>query len=63
MYADAHVTLIAIADGHARGTEFSLCGFDQADACVLDRADRVVVGGPSHAQGVRYTSTGGELGR
>ena len=52
-----YVTVIAIADG-LRGRRVFVGAVDQADACVVDRADRVVVGGPSHAHGLRHTSSG-----
>jgi flavodoxin len=58
MYGNTH--LVAGAIGAGLGTVFDVCvvPVSEASAAVLDGADLVVVGGPTHAHGMSRSLTG-----
>ncbi|MGZ4614685.1 MAG: flavodoxin family protein [Actinomycetes bacterium] len=57
MYGNTHVVANAIAQGLAPSGGALVVPVDRADQAMLERADLVVVGGPTHAHGVSREST------
>lgn len=52
MYGNTHLVADAIGDGLREGHEVEVVSVHDADRALLDGADLVVVGGPTHAHGL-----------
>ncbi len=57
MYGNTHLIADAIAEGLRRHGEAIVAPVEEADAALLDGADLIVVGGPTHAHGMSRAST------
>lgn len=57
MYGNTHLVAAAISQGLVGGGEVSVVPVDEATAELLDGADLLVVGGPTHAHGMSHAST------
>jgi len=57
MYGNTHLIANAIAEGLRTHGEAIVVPVDQADAALVDSADLIVVGGPTHAHGMSRAST------
>jgi hypothetical protein len=57
MYGNTHLVADAIAKGLATGGQVDVVPVDRADQQLLDGADLIVVGGPTHAHGMTHAST------
>ena len=57
MYGNTHLIANAIAEGLRTHGEAIVVPVDQADAALIDSADLVVVGGPTHGHGMSRAST------
>lgn len=57
MYGNTHRVADAIGRGLARGAEVAVVPVDRADRELVDAADLVVVGGPTHVHGMTRAST------
>jgi hypothetical protein len=57
MFGNTHVIARAIASGLAPGNVITMLPVAEADQAVLDGADLVVVGGPTHVHGMSRAST------
>jgi hypothetical protein len=57
MYGNTHLVADAIATGLATACQVDVVPVERADRQVLDGADLVVVGGPTHAHGMTRAST------
>src|SRR5438874_4932720 len=57
MYGNTHVVAQAIAKGLGATVEVVVVPVDEAKSELLDGADLVVVGGPTHAHGMSRRST------
>ena len=57
MYGNTHLIADAIAEGLREHGEVVVVPVHQADTALIDSADLVVVGGPTHAHGMSRTET------
>jgi menaquinone-dependent protoporphyrinogen IX oxidase len=57
MYGNTHLIANAVADGLRDYAEVTVVPVADADAALIDAADVVVVGGPTHAHGMSRSST------
>jgi flavodoxin len=57
MYGNTHLVADAVARGLERGNEVTVIPFSTATRKLLQGADLVVVGGPTHARGMSRAST------
>jgi hypothetical protein len=57
MYGNTHLVAAAISQGLVGGGEVSVVPVDEATAELLDGADLLVVGGPTHIHGMSRPST------
>jgi hypothetical protein len=57
MYGNTHLVADAIGDGLGTAYQVDVVPVDRADQQLLERADLVVVGGPTHAHGMSHAST------
>jgi menaquinone-dependent protoporphyrinogen IX oxidase len=57
MYGNTHLIANAIGDGLRLNGEVAVVPVDDADASLVESADLVVVGGPTHAHGMSHANT------
>jgi Flavodoxin len=57
MYGNTHLVADAIGDGLTAAYQVDVVPVDRADRHVLDNADLIVVGGPTHVHGMSRAST------
>jgi Flavodoxin len=57
MYGNTHLVADAIGDGLAAAYPVDVVPVDRADRQMLEHADLIVVGGPTHAHGMSRAST------
>ncbi|BFU44939.1 flavodoxin family protein [Krasilnikovia sp. MM14-A1004] len=57
MYGNTHVVADAIGAGLSEAYQVDVVGVDRADAGLLEDADLLVVGGPTHVHGMSRAST------
>ena len=57
MYGNTHLIADAVADGFRRHGDAVVVPIDEADAALVESADLVVVGGPTHAHGMSHVAT------
>jgi hypothetical protein len=57
MYGNTHLVADAIGNGLRTAYQVDVVPVDRADQRLLERADLVVVGGPTHAHGMSHAST------
>ena len=57
MYGNTHLVADAIGTGLGTAYQVDVVSVDGADQQLLERADLIVVGGPTHAHGMSHTRT------
>ena len=57
MYGNTHLIANAIAEGLRNHGQVTVVPVDEADAALVETADLLVVGGPTHAHGMSRANT------
>lgn len=57
MYGNTHLVANAIGDGLGAGPDVIVTSVDDVDLSAVERADLLVVGGPTHAHGMSHDAT------
>ena len=57
MYGNTHLIAAAIAEGLQSSADTVVVSVDDADPMLVESADLIVVGGPTHAHGMSHAST------